>query len=129
MNQIEIRRRKAISKHAKIVNVSEINLFVKQCESPLIFVQDDESGSGREMWSRPSQDSDKLYMSVGGGDVIEVGHPTPNKISEQDDPRLVFVFCFAFMTYDLKFFLIVIIGYLILSHPVGSFFIECEIDL
>jgi hypothetical protein len=48
---------------------------------------DDADGSCRQMWSRPSSDTDKLYMSVGGGDVIEVGHPTPSKISEQEDPR------------------------------------------
>ncbi len=47
----------------------------------------DEPSAERELWSRPPADSDKLYMSVGGGDVIEVGHPMPSKISEQEDPR------------------------------------------
>jgi len=47
----------------------------------------DDDGGCRQLWTRPPSESDKLYMSVGGGDVIEVGHPTPNKISEQEDPR------------------------------------------
>ena len=38
-----------------------------------------------EGWKRPDSDSDKLYMSMGGGDVIEVGHPTPR--DGQQDPR------------------------------------------
>ena len=40
-----------------------------------------------EGWLRPPNDSDKLYMSMGGGDVIEVGHPTPR--DGQFDPRSV----------------------------------------
>ena len=28
-------------------------------------------------WQRPPPASDKLFMSIGGGDLIEVGHPTP----------------------------------------------------
>jgi hypothetical protein len=51
----------------------------------------DEPSAERELWSRPSADSDKLYMSVGGGDVIEVGHPLPSKISEQEDPRYIII--------------------------------------
>ncbi len=39
-----------------------------------------------EGWLRPSAESDKLYMSMGGGDVIEVGHPTPPE--GVDDPRI-----------------------------------------
>ena len=27
-------------------------------------------------FSRPAEDTDKLYMSLGGSDVIEVTHPT-----------------------------------------------------
>merc|ERR1719510_307658 len=38
-----------------------------------------------EGWLRPKSESDKLYMSMGGGDVIEVGHPTPR--DGQCDPR------------------------------------------
>ena len=38
-----------------------------------------------EGWRRPDAVSDKLYMSMGGGDVIEVGHPTPR--DGQFDPR------------------------------------------
>ena len=38
------------------------------------------------MWRRPPQDSDKLYMNVGEGDLIEVGHPQPKP--GQEDPRL-----------------------------------------
>ena len=38
-----------------------------------------------EAWKRPDAESDKLYMSMGGGDVIEVGHPTPR--DGQFDPR------------------------------------------
>lgn len=38
-----------------------------------------------EGWLRPSGDTDKLYMSMGGGDIIEVGHPTPR--DGQFDPR------------------------------------------
>ena len=36
-------------------------------------------------WTRPSADTDKLYMSLGGGDMIEVGHPSPP--SPNNDPR------------------------------------------
>ena len=36
-------------------------------------------------WLRPQSETDKLYMSMGGGDVIEVGHPTPQ--AGRDDPR------------------------------------------
>jgi len=36
-------------------------------------------------WSRPDQSTDKLFMSIGGGDLIEVGHPTPTQGTE--DPR------------------------------------------
>ena len=41
-----------------------------------------------EGWLRPSGDTDKLYMSMGGGDIIEVGHPTPR--DGQFDPRYTF---------------------------------------
>ena len=34
-------------------------------------------GKFDEGWTRPPPESDKLYMSVGGGDLIEVGHPAP----------------------------------------------------
>lgn len=37
-------------------------------------------------WARPSAETDKLYMSVGGGDVIEVGHPPPK--GQIEDPRV-----------------------------------------
>ena len=43
------------------------------------------NGSGSTTWRRPSSDLDKLYMSVGNGDVIEVGHPDSKKM--QNDPR------------------------------------------
>ena len=36
-------------------------------------------------WLRPDSETDKLYMSMGGGDIIEVGHPTPR--DGQFDPR------------------------------------------
>merc|ERR1712107_373555 len=36
-------------------------------------------------WSRPSADTDKLYMSLGGGDMLEVGHPSPP--DHDHDPR------------------------------------------
>ena len=42
-------------------------------------------GGGHASWRRPSSDSDRLYMSVGNGDVIEVGHPASK--NEDDDPR------------------------------------------
>ena len=29
-------------------------------------------------WERPPSDTDKLFMSIGGGDLIEVGHPAPS---------------------------------------------------
>jgi len=37
-------------------------------------------------WLRPSADTDRLYMSVGGDDVIEVGHPAPRERG-REDPR------------------------------------------
>lgn len=43
------------------------------------------NGGGSTTWRRPSSDLDKLYMSVGNGDVIEVGHPDSKKM--QNDPR------------------------------------------
>ena len=36
-------------------------------------------------WLRPDSETDKLYMSMGGGDIIEVGHPTP--CDGKVDPR------------------------------------------
>ena len=36
-------------------------------------------------WQRPAAATDKLFMSIGGGDLIEVGHPAPRP--GQDDPR------------------------------------------
>lgn len=33
-------------------------------------------------FSRPSESTDKLYMSIGGSDVIEVSHPLPPEGSE-----------------------------------------------
>ena len=36
-------------------------------------------------WARPEPSTDKLYMSLGGGDLIEVGHPSP--LPGTDDPR------------------------------------------
>jgi len=45
----------------------------------------DDTCDGQESWSRPSADTDKLYMSLGGGDMIEVGHPSPP--SPNNDPR------------------------------------------
>ena len=42
-------------------------------------------GGSHASWRRPSSDSDRLYMSVGNGDVIEVGHPTSK--NEGEDPR------------------------------------------
>lgn len=36
-------------------------------------------------WRRPSQDTDKLFMSIGGQDLIEVGHPAPGE--GEEDPR------------------------------------------
>eukprot|EP00092_Neocalanus_flemingeri_P048321 GFUD01055068.1.p1 GENE.GFUD01055068.1~~GFUD01055068.1.p1 ORF type:complete len:592 (+),score=166.29 GFUD01055068.1:563-2338(+) len=38
-----------------------------------------------QTWARPAQVTDKLFMSIGGGDLIEVGHPTPKPGTE--DPR------------------------------------------
>jgi len=38
-----------------------------------------------QTWVRPDQGTDKLFMSIGGGDLIEVGHPTPTPGKE--DPR------------------------------------------
>jgi len=43
-------------------------------------------GSGCSSWRRPSSENDRLYMSVGNSDVIEVGHPSSK--NENDDPRL-----------------------------------------
>ena len=37
------------------------------------------------VWARPEPATDKLYMSLGGGDMIEVGHPGPGPGT--DDPR------------------------------------------
>eukprot|EP00090_Calanus_glacialis_P045143 TRINITY_DN8213_c0_g1_i2.p1 TRINITY_DN8213_c0_g1~~TRINITY_DN8213_c0_g1_i2.p1 ORF type:complete len:565 (+),score=205.78 TRINITY_DN8213_c0_g1_i2:81-1775(+) len=38
-----------------------------------------------DTWARPEQETDKLFMSIGGGDLIEVGHPTPKPGTQ--DPR------------------------------------------
>ncbi len=51
-----------------------------------IEVLDLESGGGRaSSWRRPSAETDRLYMSVGGGDIIEVAHPPPR--DGREDPR------------------------------------------
>jgi len=39
-----------------------------------------------EEWTRPSNETDKLFMSLGGQDLIEVGHPAPPEGVE--DPRV-----------------------------------------
>ena len=44
-----------------------------------------ELGGADEAWRRPPADTDLLYMNVGGGDVIEVGHPAPKE--GREDPR------------------------------------------
>ena len=44
------------------------------------------AGPEEDEWSRPGADTDKLYMSLGGGDMIEVGHPAPGH-QAQPDPR------------------------------------------
>merc|ERR1719510_653466 len=51
---------------------------VEDCTDGLGFVD--------QGWLRPDSETDKLYMSMGGGDVIEVGHPTP--CDGKLDPRL-----------------------------------------
>lgn len=33
-------------------------------------------------FSRPDESTDKLYMSIGGSDVIEVSHPVPSEGTE-----------------------------------------------
>merc|ERR1711962_1218384 len=38
-----------------------------------------------EAWARPNPSTDKLFMSIGGGDLIEVGHPLPR--DSRPDPR------------------------------------------
>jgi len=40
--------------------------------------------SDASSWRRPPEDTDRLYMNVGGGDMIEVGHPQPR---DREDPR------------------------------------------
>ena len=42
-------------------------------------------GGSTSSWCRPPADLDRLYMSVGNGDVIEVGHPQPK--GGDVDPR------------------------------------------
>lgn len=44
------------------------------------------AGPEDDEWIRPGADTDKLYMSLGGGDMIEVGHPAPGP-QAQPDPR------------------------------------------
>ncbi len=44
-------------------------------------------GAAATAWRRPSADTDRLYMGVGGGDVIEVAHPLPR--DGREDPRYV----------------------------------------
>ena len=53
-------------------------------------------------WLRPDSETDKLYMSMGGGDIIEVGHPTPR--DGQLDPRYYLQnnngdTCYTYWTY------------------------------
>ncbi|KAK4291668.1 hypothetical protein Pmani_035518 [Petrolisthes manimaculis] len=44
--------------------------------------------SAQEMdFSRPSHDTDKLYMSIGGSDVIEVSHPLPPEGHTRDNSK------------------------------------------
>lgn len=56
-------------------------------ESPTPWIQYMEQGNAKlaeqEMdFSRPSESTDKLYMSIGGSDIIEVSHPMPPEGSE-----------------------------------------------
>ena len=50
--------------------------------------EDDGSDEPSEGWSKPNGDTDKLFMSVGGNTIIEVGHPTPK--NGESDPRYIF---------------------------------------
>ena len=43
------------------------------------------ASNGSSGFRRPPPESDKLYMNVGEGDLIEVGHPAPKP--GQEDPR------------------------------------------
>ena len=47
------------------------------CEGHEVEENSDGLGFVDQGWLRPDSETDKLYMSMGGGDVIEVGHPTP----------------------------------------------------
>lgn len=58
--------------------------WLRHFDASLKILKCEGSGDTSE-WKRPSADSDRLYMSVGGGDVIEVGHPTPRL--SREDPR------------------------------------------
>ena len=60
---------------------SFFQIFAGYCTANETFAQVEESVS----WSRPSADTDKLYMSLGGGDMLEVGHPSPP--DHDHDPR------------------------------------------
>ena len=44
--------------------------------------ESDGSDPGGE-WKKPDPETDKLFMSVGGNTIIEVGHPAPKK-DDQD---------------------------------------------
>ena len=48
-----------------------------------------ESQKGEHDFHRPSVDTDKLYMSIGEKDVIEVSHPQPQ--DSTDASRFVYV--------------------------------------
>ena len=58
---------------------------MRNFESSLKLLMCEGGGGDASNWKRPSADLDRLYMSVGGGDVIEVGHPTAPPGYE--DPR------------------------------------------
>jgi len=56
------------------------------CEGQEEEENSDGLGFVEQGWLRPDSETDKLYMSMGGGDIIEVGHPTP--CDGKVDPRL-----------------------------------------
>ncbi|XP_040570406.1 uncharacterized protein [Lepeophtheirus salmonis] len=52
-------------------------------KSAMLELGDKEKSDGG--WQRPDPETDKLYMSVGEGNLIEVGHPVP--LNNEEDPR------------------------------------------
>ncbi len=70
---------------------------------------------GQEVdFSRPPPETDKLYMNIGGNDVIEVGHPPPPPEAKHWVSNTIHVFKYVFIAILHSYYV-----YIVATHPVS----------